>query len=230
MEYKTDAQRRMAEVFDELGIMATYREKDGFFTVQQGGAAAKEFLIHEGAFQDETVLRTLQDKYTCITLSPDGTLTYDEDGSAVLVKFCKGCAGFFLLFFTCMAVVIEHNFNSIPGIVHYAVSKVLVSQKFITLCIDFTSLLVYNIIVIKKMLSDFKVLVFNLSLSLCNTLVEPWMVNRFSRFHTDTAHHILHAVTAKETHKVIVHRNKELASSRVSLSSGTTAELVINSA
>ena len=96
MEYKTDAQRRMAEVFDELGIMATYHEKDGFFTVQQGGAAAKEFLIHEGAFQNETTSRTLREKYTCITLSPDGTLTYDDDGSAVLVKLCKVCEGFFL--------------------------------------------------------------------------------------------------------------------------------------
>lgn len=100
MEYKTDAQRRMAEVLLSLELRATYYEADGFFIVTQGKRTKKKkkekFLIHEGDFQDEEISSTLKKAYTCITFTPAGKMTYDTDGEKVIVKMCKNCGKIFL--------------------------------------------------------------------------------------------------------------------------------------
>lgn len=100
MEYKTDAQRRMAEVLLSLELRATYYEADGFFIVTQGKRTKKKkkekFLIHEGDFQDEEISGTLKKAYTCITFTPAGKMTYDTDGEKVIVKMCKNCGKIFL--------------------------------------------------------------------------------------------------------------------------------------
>ena len=51
MEYKTDVQRRFAEILDELNIKSTYYNKDGVFVIEDGG-----FIIYE----DETLVPTLK--------------------------------------------------------------------------------------------------------------------------------------------------------------------------
>ena len=96
-------------------------------------------------------------------------------------------------------------FNSIFCIIKYAISKIIICKKLVTLVINYSTLFVQNIIVIKKVLTDFKVPVLNFCLSLCNAFVKPRMVNRFSRLHADTAHHDFHTFAAEQTHKIVVH-------------------------
>ena len=127
-------------------------------------------------------------------------------------------------------VVIKELFNLIAGVVHNAFRKIVVSKNCIALFVNNSSLLIQNIIIIKQVLTNLKVAVFYLLLSLFNTLVEPWMVNRFSRLHTDSAHHSLHSFATKETHQIIIHRDVEFRASRVTLTSRTSAQLIIDTA
>ena len=88
MEYKTDVQRRFAEVLDELHIKATYYNKDGVFVIADGG-----FIIYE----DEALVPTLKAKNDAsskmIRLYEDGTLKF-IDNSEVSLKYCKTCEKF----------------------------------------------------------------------------------------------------------------------------------------
>ena len=88
MEYKTDVQRRFAEILDELNIKSTYYNKDGVFVIEDGG-----FIIYE----DETLVPTLKtsESAACnmIRLYEDGTLKF-IDNSEVSLKYCKACKKF----------------------------------------------------------------------------------------------------------------------------------------
>ena len=88
MEYKTEVQRRLAEVLDELNIKATYYNKDGVFSIEEGG-----FIIYE----DEALIPNSkiaeQAPRNMIRIFEDGTLRF-MDNSEVSLKYCKACQKF----------------------------------------------------------------------------------------------------------------------------------------
>lgn len=89
MSYKTDVQRRMAEVLDALHIKAAYYEKDGFFVIEKG-----KFFIYEEEpdLASGRISGALAD---CgIKICGDGTLVF-RDGQAVFINYCRNCRQFY---------------------------------------------------------------------------------------------------------------------------------------
>ena len=88
MEYKTEVQRRLGEVLDELNIKSTYYNKDGVFSIEEGN-----FIIYE----DETLIPNSktaeQAPHNMIRIFEDGTLKF-MDNSEVSLKYCKTCKKF----------------------------------------------------------------------------------------------------------------------------------------
>ncbi|MCY1544451.1 hypothetical protein D9M68_803380 [compost metagenome] len=53
------------------------------------------------------------------------------------------------------------------------------------------------------------------------------MLNNFTIFNTHFYHDVRNALGAEQTHQVIFERHKELGSSRIALTSGTSAQLAV---
>ena len=119
-------------------------------------------------------------------------------------------------------------FNFIFSIVHNTSRKIIICKNCISLFVNYSTLFVQYIIVIKQVFTNFKVAVFYLLLGLFNTLVQPWVINRFTRFHTNSSHHDFHSFATEKTHQIIIHRDVELRTARVTLTTRTTTQLIIN--
>lgn len=88
MTYKTDVQRRLAEILDELKIKATYYNKDGVFSLEETG-----YIIYEDESLIPTSKTSEQAPINMIRIFPDGSLKF-MDNSDVTLKYCKGCKKF----------------------------------------------------------------------------------------------------------------------------------------
>ena len=88
MEYKTEVQRRFAEILDELNIKATYYNGDGIFTID--GTA---FVIIENGTSFSLKASPEDIDKNVIKLYGDGSLRF-ADGSEVTLKYCKTCNKF----------------------------------------------------------------------------------------------------------------------------------------
>ena len=88
MEYKTEVQRRLGEVLDELNIKATYYNKDGVFSIEEGG-----FIIYEDEALIPNSKTAEQAPNNMIRIYEDGTLKF-IDNSEVTLKYCKTCQKF----------------------------------------------------------------------------------------------------------------------------------------
>ena len=80
------------------------------------------------------------------------------------------------------------------------------------------------------MLSDLEVPLLNLLLGLLDALVQPRMVDGFSRLHADAGHDALHLLAAEQPHQVVVHGDVELGASRITLTAGASPQLVVDAA
>ena len=88
MEYKTDVQRRLAEILDELKIKATYYNKDGIFSLEDSG-----YIIYEDDSLIPNSKTSEQAPINMIRIYEDGTLKF-IDNSEVTLKYCKTCQKF----------------------------------------------------------------------------------------------------------------------------------------
>lgn len=88
MKYKTDVQRRLSEILDELRINATYNPKEGFFTIIDSG-----FLIIEDELENHDDDNSNLNTDNLIRIFDDGTLRF-INGSGVSIKYCKVCNKF----------------------------------------------------------------------------------------------------------------------------------------
>lgn len=87
IEYKSDVLRRLAEILDELKILATYHLKDGVFYLPDFG-----YSIIEDNTQIPDSISSLK-KSDIITIFRDGSLRF-LDGTEVSLKYCKSCKQF----------------------------------------------------------------------------------------------------------------------------------------
>ena len=85
MNYKTEVQRRLAEILDELKIESTYFKKDGIFQIEQGS-----YIIYE---DEALVPQSDSFPVNMIKISEDGELRF-SDGGEVSIKYCKDCKKF----------------------------------------------------------------------------------------------------------------------------------------
>ena len=88
MVYKTEVQRRLGEVLDELNIKATYYNKDGVFSIEEGN-----FIIYEDEALIPNSKTAEQAPHNMIRIFEDGTLKF-MDNSDVSLKYCKACKKF----------------------------------------------------------------------------------------------------------------------------------------
>ncbi len=91
----------------------------------------------------------------------------------------------------------------------HALYHMLVYQNLCSLRVYEGALFVEHIIVFKQVLTDIKVACFDLRLRALNTLIQPGMRDRFSWFHTHTAHKTLQPLPPKNAHKIIIQREKK---------------------
>ena len=102
-----------------------------------------------------------------------------------------------------------------------------IHEDFVALGIDEVSLLVENIVILEKMLSYIEVALFDALLGAFNDTADHGMLKWLAAVHSKASHHGLQTVLCKEAEQGVVEAYIEAGCSRVSLSSGTSSELVV---
>ena len=90
MDYKTEVQRRLAEILDKLNIEATYYNKDGAFFIRRSG-----YVIVEDKDLFSNLKNPNNKSVYMIRIFQDGTLRF-ADNSEVSLKYCNTCQRFSL--------------------------------------------------------------------------------------------------------------------------------------
>ena len=108
-------------------------------------------------------------------------------------------------------------------------SQILTEQDFFTFSIYYLTLLVHYVVILEYIFSYREVLAFHLLLSVFYLLRYHLGFDSFVFLHAQPLDDGLHPLSAEESHQIIFHGNAELSLSRVSLTSGTTSQLVIYS-
>ena len=80
------------------------------------------------------------------------------------------------------------------------------------------------------MLTDIEALAFDAALSTTDGAGNDRVGNHFVFAHAKTVHEVLDVVTTEDTHQVIIEGEEVLARTRVTLTAGTTAQLVVDTA
>ena len=112
----------------------------------------------------------------------------------------------------------------------YLVMQVLAGEYILTLLIDNGTLLVQYIVIFQHGFTNVKVAAFHLLLGVFQRFADHLDLDGHGVIHTDFVQHGFKAVTAKQTHQIVIHRDIELAAANIALASGTAAQLVINAA
>ncbi len=108
------------------------------------------------------------------------------------------------------------------------IPKVFSHQDPLPLGVDDLSLFVHDIVVFQDIFSDGEVLAFHPLLSIFNGAGQHAGLNGLIFSDSQTAYDGLDPFSAKEAHQFIFQRQVELGGTRVSLTSGTASQLIIN--
>ena len=111
----------------------------------------------------------------------------------------------------------------VDGIAH-----VLTIQYLATLFVDDLTLLIVNLVVIKKILTDTEVVKLDLLLCLLDCIGKHLVLDLLILSYTKGSEHLHQTLRSEQTHQVILQGNVEAGFSRISLTSGTSTQLVIN--
>ena len=110
----------------------------------------------------------------------------------------------------------------------YVFSQIFSEENSLTFAVYDLTLLIHNVVILEDIFSDAEVLTFHLLLSIFDLLSDHTCFDGFIFFYAQSLYHGLHSFAAEESHKLVLHTEAELCLTRVSLSSGTTSELVID--
>ena len=130
-----------------------------------------------------------------------------------------------------LAVHSYRNHDVFNKVVHHGQNvllHILTKENLAALVIDNLSLLVHYVVVLENVFTDFEVASLYLLLSVFDGLGKHPCGNRLI-LHAELIHHILNSVAAEKSHQIIFQRDEELGLTRVSLTSGTTSQLIVNS-
>ena len=108
-------------------------------------------------------------------------------------------------------------------------AHVLAVQHLPALRIDGFTLLIHNLIVLQEVLTDAVVVVLDLLLGILDGLGQHLVLNLLSFRHAHGVKHIHQPLGTEQLHQVIFQGNVEAGFTRVSLTAGTSAQLVIDS-
>ena len=111
----------------------------------------------------------------------------------------------------------------VDGITH-----VLTVKYLTTLLVDDLSLLIVNLVIVEKIFTDSEVVELNLLLRFLDGVGEHLMLDLLILLNTKGCKHFHQSLGTEQAHQVILKGNVETGFTRISLSSGTSTELVIN--
>jgi len=111
----------------------------------------------------------------------------------------------------------------VDGITH-----VLTVKYLTTLLVDDLSLLIVNLVIVEKIFTDSEVVELDLLLRFLDGIGKHLMLNLLILLNTKRCEHFHQSLGTEQTHQVILKGNVETGFTRISLSSGTSTELVIN--
>ena len=119
-------------------------------------------------------------------------------------------------------------FHTIRDHLENRIAHVLSIQYAAALLVDNLSLIVHNLIILKKILSDTEVVALNLLLRFLNRRCQHLMLDLLTFRNTECVENVHQLLRTEQTHQIVFQRNEELGLTRISLTAGTTAQLVIN--
>ena len=132
--------------------------------------------------------------------------------------------------FLCKLAVHSYRHHDILNqIIHHVqnvILHVITEENFAALIVDDLSLLVHYVVVLENVFTDFEVASFHLLLSVFDGLGKHSCGNRLI-LHAELIHNVLNSVTAEKSHQVVLKGNEELGLARVSLTTGTSSQLII---
>ena len=89
-------------------------------------------------------------------------------------------------------------------------------------------LLIHDLVIFQQILTDSKVVAFYLLLRLLNSRRQHLMLDLLAFFNTQFRKYVHQPLGAEQAHQIVFQGNIESGFSRISLTSGTSAQLVIN--
>ena len=118
---------------------------------------------------------------------------------------------------------------SVAKFLHGA-GHIFVFQNFVTQSVDFLSLIVCHVIVFKQLLTNIEVAGFDLALSGFNGAGNNTCFNSFAFRQAQLVHQSLHLFAGEDSEQRIFHGQIEAGRTRVTLTAGTSAQLVVDTA
>ncbi len=88
--FKTDVQRRLAEVLDKLGFDCDYVVNDEVFIIKD-----QDYLVYETIEPDRETYKHFYEENRILRIYADGNIIHNEDDE-VRIKLCKCCKKFFI--------------------------------------------------------------------------------------------------------------------------------------
>ena len=107
-------------------------------------------------------------------------------------------------------------------------THILTVENLTTFFVDDLTLFIVYLVIIKKILTDTKVVKLNLLLSFLNCIGKHLVLNLFILCNTKGCKDLHQSLRTEQTHQVIFQGNIETGFTRISLTSGTSAKLIIN--
>ena len=104
------------------------------------------------------------------------------------------------------------------------------AQQIVALGVDDLALVVGDIVVFEQVLANVEVVGFDLALRILDGLGHPGMFNRLAFLHAQFLHQPGHLLRREDTHQAVFHRQVETRGAGVALTSGATAQLVVDAA
>ena len=103
-------------------------------------------------------------------------------------------------------------------------------QQRVTHVIDHFTLFVVDVIELEQLLTNVEVAAFDLALGLLDGVGHHAVLDRFTGLHAQGFHEVLHPIRGEDTHQAVFQGQVETAGTGVTLTTGTTTQLVVDTA
>ena len=123
---------------------------------------------------------------------------------------------------------VHHVLHRIRNHLIDSVAHALAIQHPAPLAIDNLALLVHDLVILQQVLTNAEVVALDLLLRLLNGVRQHLMLNLLILRHAQRVEHSHQTLGAEETHQVVLQGNIETGLARVALTSGTAAQLVVD--
>ena len=121
----------------------------------------------------------------------------------------------------------------INGLAHHLMQlagDILAVQHHLALLIDDLALLVHDIVILQHLFTNCKVRCFELFLGALDRVGDELVLDGDIFVKAQGVHQVLHALAAENTHQVILKAQEEAGGAGVTLTAGTAAQLVVDTA